>query len=190
MTNTHKYKSAVRLVRCGEMVAALGIVEGLIRNGYAPAYFLRGSLYERGGPGVPRDLDRAISDFRQAACSISDPAPYLYLARALMQKGDDSYAHALKYIREAEKLRRGPEIDVVYAAYFERASPPQHEVARRHYLRVMLEGRFVGFIGYSRVSRLLGQRYRAAFVDILRIALSPIILLLVGNKSRNAYPED
>lgn len=174
-----------------EMVVALELLERLrtFRDSAcdAPGHLLRGLIYEYGGPGVDKDLAKAEACYRSASDAVrnSQPGPFLYLARVKMKQGA-AYEQALRYLREAEALK-APDIDLAYAYFYENAPEPNLEVAKRHYLKAAVRGRFAGFFGYASLLRRSGNSVQATIVDGVRILLGPFLFIVLGKKARNSF---
>jgi len=168
---------------------ALRALQSVIRtSSSAQAHFLVGVILEFGGPDVAIDLERAISHYRCASHLIHnrDPLTLLFLARAHMKQGPARHAHALRYIREASKLRRIPEVDLAFATYYEVAEP-NIDLAKRYLARGAMRGRLAGALGLARVLRATGSVRQAGFVDAMRMMATPFVLLLVGRKAFRAF---
>lgn len=187
MKHANIYHSARQALVERKVGDLLSLAEALISSDHAPAhasgYLLRGMAYELGGDGVEQDLERAAADYRKAATLAPDAIPYLYLARTLMKQGGERHRTALRYIKEAESIRKTPEVDLAYAKYFESGQDPDLVKARHYYTRAALAGRFAGFFGYAQVSRRMGQGVRAACVDCLRLVVGPFLFLLLGREA-------
>jgi tetratricopeptide (TPR) repeat protein len=150
-------------------------------------YLYRGTAYENGDADLKGDLDKAISDYMQLALLSPTREPFLYLANAYMELGGDGYGRALRYLQEAEALGDSPGLDLGYAKYYEGLQPPALDLARRHFFRAAMAGRFQGFFGAARVLRKLGRPVSALFVDIARFALGPLIALLIGRRAQYRF---
>lgn len=187
MKHSDVYGRARKALRGNQAKDVLALSETLIKSDHAPAhasgYLMRGMAYELGGEGIEIDLERAAANYRKAASLAPDAITFLYLARALMKQGGERHRDALRYIEEARSIRMAPEVDLAYAKYFESGSDPDYVRARNYYLRAALAGRFAGFFGYSAISRKMGQKVRAAFVDGLRLVAAPFLFLLLGKKA-------
>ena len=185
MSSVNIYGDACRALRDKRMSSVIALSDELIRVGEMrdSGYFMRGIAFEYGGDGVDINLDRAIDSYRQAAYLMPDSITFLYLARAHMKKGGEHHKSALRYIEEAEVARKSPMVDVAYARYYEELPTPDYVKAGSYYLRAAMSGRFAGFFGYSSVSRKLGRKFRALFVDCVRITLGPFLFLILGKKA-------
>lgn len=187
MKHSDIYGKARKALQDNQAQDVLALSEILINSDHAPAhasgYLMRGIAYELGSGGVERDLERAAANYRKAANLSPDAITFLYLARALMKQEGKRHREALRYIEEAKLIRMVPEVELAYAKYYEGGNDPDYVKARHHYLRAALSGRFAGFFGYAAMSRKMGQKVRAAFVDSLRLVLGPVLLLLLGKQA-------
>jgi TPR repeat protein len=181
------YARARKALRYNRAAEALILSKELIDSDYipdhVPGYLLKGLVYELGGDGVDKDLERAAASYRKAASLAPDAITFLYLARALMKQGGERRREALRYIDEARVLRMAPEVNLAYATYYESGSDSDYIKARDYYLRAALAGRFAGFFGYAAMSRKMGQNVRATVVDCLRLVAGPFLFLLLGKKA-------
>lgn len=146
-------------------------------------YMLKGIAYEIGGDGVDQDLEKAVGYYRQAVYLQPNAMTYVFMARASMKKGADSFASALHYLKEAEKLSYVPELDIAFGMCYENQPEQDLGLAKKHYLKAALHGRFHGFFGYSSVCKKTGQYGRALLADSVRIVIGPILFLLLGKKA-------
>jgi tetratricopeptide (TPR) repeat protein len=181
------YDLADRAIAEGKCSELLLLSEKLISSGdesaYPSGYMLKGMAYEIGGDGVNQDFEKAISCYRQAAYLQPDTLTYVSMARAMMKQGPDSYSSALKYLNEAKNSKYAPELDIAFGQCYESAPKPDYELAKTHYLRAAVRGRFHGFFGYSSVSRKMGQQGRALLADCVRVAVGPFLFLLLGKRA-------
>lgn len=149
-------------------------------------YLCRGLAYEDGGNDMPPDVDKSIYNYRQAALIAPSSISFCYLARASMKRGcENGYNDALRYLHEAADIGITPEVMLGFAHYHRTKPDRDLEGAKRFYLRAAANGRFMGFFGYSEVSRELGQNIRALAVDCARIILGPLIALLMGGRAQD-----
>jgi hypothetical protein len=191
MNTKDALKDAQNAFRARKASESLKALEYVLREGKptdnAAGYLLRGLIYEFGGDGVSIDLTRAIESYRAASHSIqnSDAIPFLYLARALIKQGPESYSSALKYIQQASIARHTPEVDLAYASYYELTN--NLGTAKKHYLKAAINGRFAGFFGLSSVLRKNGKSLQAFIVDCCRILLGPLLFILLGKKARASF---
>ncbi len=191
MNTAKMLKDAQEAFRAGKASDSLKALESMLREGEstndAAGYLLKGLIYEFGGDGVSVDLLRAIDSYRVASNLIqnSDSVPFLYLARALMKQGPESYSSAFRYMQQASAARHTPEVDLAFASYYELTE--NLDAARRHYTKAAFNGRFAGFFGLSSVLRRNGKSIQAVVVDLCRILLGPFLFLLLGKKARASF---
>lgn len=151
-------------------------------------YLCRGLVYEDGGQGLQKDIEKSIYNYRQAALIAPNAISFCYLARASMKKGGESgYSEALKYLQQAAESGVTPEVILGFAHYYRTKPDNDFESAKKFYLRAAFHGRYMGFFGYSEVSRQSGQNFRAAVVDVIRIFLGPFIALLIGVRAQDRF---
>jgi len=159
----------------------------LSREGYKPADFLLGLIYEFGGAGIRVDLDRAVCYYRRSVIGLRDATSLRYLARVLMKQGAAHYDAAFRHLEEAYLTEPSPELHIGLGWYYETSPVPNFALSRKHYLRAAVQGRFHGFFGYSRVSRAAGHRIRALLVDCIRLALGLPYFLIFGKRAQNGF---
>lgn len=150
-------------------------------------HICKGLIYEHGGNEFPIDLDRALQHYRQVALVIRDQTTYCDMARTTMKKGPAHFEQGLRYLEEARAIKDGPDVDLGFAEYFKSKPNPDYPQSRRFYARAAWHGRFMGFFGYSDVSRTMGQHWRAFAVDVLRLLLGPFIALLIGSRATGRF---
>lgn len=148
-------------------------------------YMLKGMAYEIGGDGIEQDFEKAVSYYRQSAYLQPNAMVCVFMARATMKKGQESYPSALRYLKEAQSMKYVPELDIAFGMCYEGSPEPNYRLAKRHYLKAAMHGRFHGFFGYSSVSRKMGQRARACAADFLRVLIGPLLFLVFGRSASN-----
>jgi TPR repeat protein len=166
---------------------AIKIAVALSDAGHDQADFLLGLIFEFGTSTSKADIARAVRHYRKAALACRSAIGNRHLARALMKLGQSAYDEAFRCLSHAAFEEPSPEVDLGFAWYYETKAAPEYEMAQRHYLRAALNGRFLGFSGYSRVSRLAGQSVRALFVDCIRVAVGIPCMLIFGKKAQNTF---
>lgn len=150
-------------------------------------YLFRGIAFENGDDKLSVDLRKATDDYRQLVMIAPTAVSYQYLARALMKQGHENYPAAIRHLEEARSIEKIAEIDLGFAEYFLTKECPDYNKARDYFLRAALKGRFMGFFGYSKTSRLLNQPLRALSADCLRIIFGPLIALIIGGQARHRF---
>lgn len=150
-------------------------------------YMLRAFAYEYGADEGVEDLERAANDFRQLTLIAPHTISYTNLARVEMKRGKANYPIALKYLTEASKLGKTPEMCLAFAHYFRTAPEPDLRAARKYFLRAAMYGRFRGFFGYAEVSRAMGQPARALLADIVRVCSGPFLWMLLRSKAQASF---
>jgi|688.fasta_scaffold314232_2 TPR repeat protein len=178
---------ADKAIANGEIAELLSLCENLIgcddESVRPSGYLLKGMAYEIGGDGVEQDFEKAVSYYRQSAYLQPNAMAYVFMARAMMKKGQESYSSALRHLKEAEKMKYVPELDIAFGMCYEGSPEPNYPLAKKHYLRAAMRGRFHGFFGYSSVSRKMGQRARAYLVDFIRVLIGPFLFLIFGRSA-------
>lgn len=182
----------MRLLERGQPKEALRCAELLIASeseaDRLSGHLSRGWIYEDGGPGLDVDLVRAFHSFLQVSLIAPDAVSYLNLARVSVKMGGDrGFSDAYKYLNLAAQSQLTPEVLLGFATYYCEKPSPDLRQARRYFLKAALRGRFAGFFGYSRVSRLLKQHYLAFGADVLRVIVAPLLLLMIGSRTRNRF---
>lgn len=174
-----------RLLNSGKVRAGLAMALRMVERGNKEIDFELGTIYEFGGDGVPIDLDKAASYYSRAAYLIRCDVTAIYLARVLRKQGN--FESSRRWMKEVETYGRTARLELGWALFHELRPEADLELARTHFLKAALRGRFFGFFGYSRVSRRMGQPLRALAVDCLRIAIGPFIGLMIGRKARENF---
>lgn len=92
-----------RSLRHGQTDEALEALKSLADDGYAEAYAEIGNMYERGGNGVPQNLDLARQWYLRAIDEIDDEYAYIGMARLAINgyKDAGSLSDAVKYLQKA-----------------------------------------------------------------------------------------
>lgn len=186
------FAKAMRLLDDGRAKEALEIGERFVlsddEGDRLSGYLCRGLAYEDGGQDLQPDVEKAIHNYRQAALIIPDPISFCHLARASMKAGTgDGYEAAFKYLQEAARTSLTPEVALGFAQYYRTKSGSDLDLAKKFYLKAAVRGRFGGFFGYSEVAREAGQNVRAFAVDCIRIALGPLMALLLGRRAQDRF---
>lgn len=152
-----------------------------------PGYLYRAMAYENGCENLNVNIEMAISDYRMLVSISPTMETHLYLANALMARGEEGLEMALHNLREAEKLGTSPGLDLAFARFYEESDRPSLDLACSHYCSAAMAGRFLGFFGVSRVLRKMGRPTLALFVDVIRYIFGPFIALLVGKKAQHRF---
>jgi TPR repeat protein len=189
--NYAMFRQAMTLLDQGKAKEACRIAEELLQKS-EEAYVLSGHLclglvYENGGEGVEVNLEKAISHYRHVNNIARDSLSYCYLARAYIKKGGKDYSAAERYLEEAMRISRIPEVYLGFALYYENGPSRDIKKAKKSYLCAAAMGRFQGFFGYSSVCRAEHQTIRALLADIARIVLGPIIAIFVGRGALDRF---
>jgi hypothetical protein len=191
MKNKQAFKQSRKSIQSGNTHELFDISRALIDSAddssRASGFLLQGIAFELGGMGVAPDYISALKSYRMASVISPDYVPFLYMARVNMRRGKDGYSEAYKNLMEARSIGVTPELNLAFGHYFESKEGPELIEAKKHYLRAAMQGRFQGFFGYARVSRALHHRLRAAIADVSRIAMSPLLLLLLGRKASKGF---
>lgn len=173
------------LIDQGDVREALAMAMRMIARGSRDVMFEVGSIHERGGPGIPIDLERAIHYYTLAASDLPCSITAIYLARCFRKVGD--FERARKWITEAESYGTTARIHLGWGIYHEEATDGDLRIARRHFMRAAVRGRFHGFNGCARVSREMGQRAVAHAFVVARVLAGPLIALLIGRRARETF---
>lgn len=187
-----EFAQAMRLLDVGCAREALEIGNYLVSSDdegdRLSGYLCRGLAYEDGGKDLEPDLEKSIDNYRRASLIAPDALSFCYLARASMKIATGvGYQRAFRYLQEAEALGLTPEVILGFAYYYRTKPDVDLDAAKKNYMRAALAGRFAGFFGYAEVARLLGQNGRALVADCLRIALGPLIALLIGKRAQDRF---
>ena len=170
--------------------AVIALATQLVRAGepwMTSGYLLRGWADENLADASEKDLENAIADFRRLAILAPGTPSLLNLARTLMKQGPTHYPAAWAFLGEASAMDHTPEVDLGFAEYHLGAPSGDLRLAQQHFLRAAMAGRFKGFFGYARASRLAGQPGRALLADCLRVVLGPLLWLLLGEKAQYQF---
>lgn len=186
MRKVHRnFRIGVHLLEKGQAVQALALAEELIRSDdemdRLDGYSCRGMVFEDGGLDVAVDLDKSIDSYRRASLIAPNAVTFLHLARVTLKRKE--FSQSLRFL-EISAGYETPELLLGFAQWFEESDPPDYGMAKSYYAKAALRGRFVGFFGYSRVARVVGQPLRALAVDVLRILSGPFIALAIGARAR------
>jgi TPR repeat protein len=92
----------------GDMAGCLFVMKALAQKGVWQIYSRIGELYERGGPGVPKDIDEAVNWYRKAVFEGDDAIGHVGLGRAYYSGLGipRDPALALKHLERAVSLGR------------------------------------------------------------------------------------
>lgn len=182
------YKKTARMTaKMGADREKLRAALALKERGYPSADFLLGTIYEFGGPHFPIDLEKATYYYRHSVHALRDSVSIVYLARASMKRGHAHYNDAHQWLLELEEIEVTASTHLAWAWYYETSPTPDLQLARQRYVRAALRGRFWGFLGYSRVSRRMGERGRALGCDCLRVLVGPFLFLLLGARTQYTF---
>lgn len=185
------FGEAMRFLYAGRATEALRIGERLLADPDASrklsGHLCLGLVLEEGGSGVAQDLDAALVHYAEATAMAGGSLTSCYQARATMKKGPEYYDSAIEFLEKAQALGDDPEVLLGFAHYYRTKPNPQIELAKRFYLRAALRGRFAGFMGYSEVSRQVGQRGRALAMDIVRVSCGPFLTIFLGGAANDVF---
>jgi TPR repeat protein len=78
------WEQADRAANAGDIAGVLFLLRSLVDKGVWAACARIGEIYERGGKGVPRDMEQAIRWYREAVFEADDPVAHLGLGRAYL----------------------------------------------------------------------------------------------------------
>lgn len=187
MRKVHRnFRVGVHLLEKGQAVQALALAEELIRSDdemdRLDGYSCRGMVFEDGGLDVAVDLDKSIDSYRRASLIAPNAVTFLHLARVTLKRKE--FSQSLRFLEISAGYEETPELLLGFAQWFEESDSPDYGMAKSYYAKAALRGRFVGFFGYSRVARVVGQPLRALAVDVLRILSGPFIALAIGARAR------
>ncbi|WP_198411177.1 tetratricopeptide repeat protein [Marinimicrobium alkaliphilum] len=104
----------------GDFSGALFIFKRLAKEGCSTALVEVGNIYELGGGGIEKDVDKAIQWYNYSIESLDDPKAHLCLARAYLQRGktDDDYRRAyehLSLLEDSEEMGAFYGLGLMYA---------------------------------------------------------------------------
>lgn len=191
MNQPEFYSKARLALREGRATDLLELSRQLLESKHddviIPGYMFRGNAYEIGGQGLEIDLDTSLDAYRHVAVLQSSSIIYIYMARVCMKQGGVNHEQAIKYLKEAEKIGNPPELYLAYGFFYENSQSKDYDLARYYYLQAAKKGRFHGFFGFSRVSRLLGQHGRAFAMDLARIVTGPLVFLILGRSASKDF---
>lgn len=153
-----KWKEAVEMFRTGDRAGALFVFQRLAKEGCSPALVEVGNIYEQGGGGVAKDMDKAIEWYSRSVGVLDDPKAHLGLGRIYLQRGknDDffnAYHHFLLLEASREmgafyglgiihELGLGVARDADSAIrYYQHACQLGHVLAMRNLARIMIKRR-------------------------------------------------
>jgi TPR repeat protein len=97
------WQQADRAANAGDIAGVLFLLRSLADKGVWAACARIGEIYERGGSGVPRDMEQAIRWYRKAVFEADDRVAHLGLGRAYLY-GDGvnlDYPKALEHLGKA-----------------------------------------------------------------------------------------
>jgi TPR repeat protein len=97
------WEQADRAADAGDIAGVLFLLRSLADKGVWAACARIGEIYERGGKGVPRDMDQAIRWYHKAVFEADDPVAHLGLGRAYLYGDgvDLDYKKALEHLSKA-----------------------------------------------------------------------------------------
>jgi len=104
----------------GKLKEALGILEGLVRDGELGAYAEIGNLFELGGDGVERDLGEARKWYMKSIEETDDDFGYVGLARLALSGFADAGTSndAIEYLRIASSTNNPVAMIILGLAYY------------------------------------------------------------------------
>jgi len=90
------WKEAVQVFRSGDRSGALFLFQRLAKDGCAPALVEVGNIFEQGGGGVKKDINKAVEWYNRSVSVLDDPKAHLGLGRLflLYGKSDSDYLNA------------------------------------------------------------------------------------------------
>lgn len=190
--NHERLLSAFKRLDQGVAKDALDLGSELLKSqslgDQAEGHMCCGTAYEQGGDDLAIDLDKAIHSYRLLTLMAPSSIAYCYLARACMKTGSASrHEEAFRHLTEAERLDPTAVVHLGFATYYRGKKPADLPLARSHYLKAAIDGRFKGMFGYSELSREMGQRYRAFVADAIRISAGWLIALLIGQRAMEGF---
>lgn len=183
----HKFARATCLLAMGRAKEVLKIADEYLENeddvSRLSGYLCRGMVYEIGGEGVEPDLEKSMDNYRRVSLISPCSAAFIDLARVSMKR-EGGYPDARRFLNVALDYPLVAETVLCLAEYYETNPEPDVVAARQCYAKVAWMWRLAGFRGYSRVSRRMGLEREAFAVSVLRVIVTPLLLLLVGNRAR------
>lgn len=190
MKRNHDFEIATRLLDFGRAREALIIADAFLSKGdeasQISGHLCRGMVYEDGGDGVIQDYEKAMDSYRRVSLLSPCSNAFVNLARVSMKRVD-GYSDARRFLDGAASYGVNANVALCFAWYYETKPEPELEYATECYARASKLWRVAGFSGYSRVARRAGLQRKAMAVDALRIALTPILILLIGARARFTF---
>ena len=190
MFSEKNLKEADKAILAGNYSRLAVLAPALIAEGgrfLISGYLYLGIAYENGDSELEVDIDRAVNAYRQLVLLVPCTESYIYLARAMMKRGNESYGDFHKYLSEARKYGTSAILDLGFAEYYKTKKDPDYALSRTYFKRAALRGRFRGFFGYSECSRLMGQPVNALAVDVLRVMTGWMFYLVAGGKTKEQF---
>ncbi|MCB1662202.1 MAG: tetratricopeptide repeat protein [Pseudomonadales bacterium] len=156
-SHDEKWHEAVGMFRSGDRAGALFLFQRLAKEGCSPALVEIGNIYEQGGGGIERDVDKAIEWYSRSVKVLDDPKAHLGLGRLYLQCGktDDDYFNAYHHFSLLESTQEmgafyglgvihdlglGVSRDTVVAVrYYQQACQLGHVLAARNLARITLK---------------------------------------------------
>ncbi len=186
-----QYSKAARLYNERKMRDALAAANQLISDGDASGYYIAGGVYEYGGDGLDRDLDKALDAYEKAREKCKYAEAQLGAARVLLRKGGrQNVAKAMSYCEQLLVLApRTKAISYMTLARIHEkySDPPDIPNARKLYLKAGFLGLASAFREYARVEYMFGSKLLGRILYFLvAILISPLMRLFIGKKT-NRY---
>jgi hypothetical protein len=186
----YEFERATRLIDMGYAQDALDIAERFLAKSddvsLIAGHLCRGIVYEEGGDGVERNLEKSLENFRRVSLISPCSAAFVNLARVSMKRSG-GHPDARHFLNIALDYPLIPEAVLCLAEYYETNVEPDLESARKCHIKAARMWRLAGFRGYSRVCRRMGLRRQALAMDLLRMFITPVLLLLIGSRARVTF---
>lgn len=157
----------------GDLAGALFILKKLAKEGFEPAYLEIGNIYELGGGGVEKDLNKAEYWYKRSASSLDkNSSTHLALGRIYLQSKSDKIEAAISHFERVKHQEMGAlfGLGLIYENglgvqksltkaidYYQQAADAGHIMAKAR-----LEGLLVQPGPFWRLRKWLRTRYQVA----------------------------